>query len=164
MTEDREHYYVKMRDGTSLPVFAYKSPYKTNATLILIHGITAEQHALQQLAKKLQPNVNVFIPVLRGYGEHEGRGDINYFGQYDHDLIDVAKSVNDQGYNRIFWAGHSMGCANLLRVLDKNLVTSEGFLFLSPFFHPSLKLYKYQGKQEKKQEDLYKLNLFKIIS
>ncbi|WP_160846591.1 alpha/beta hydrolase [Pontibacillus yanchengensis] len=164
MTENRDFFYVKMRDGKSLPVFAYKSPHKTNATVILIHGITAEQNALQQLAQRLQPNVNVFIPILRGYGDQDGRGDISYFGQYDHDLIDVAKSVNNQGYDRIFWAGHSMGCANLLRLLENNLVKSEGFLFLSPFFHPSLKLYKYQGRQETKQEDLYKLKLFKIIS
>ncbi|MFD1018395.1 alpha/beta hydrolase [Thalassobacillus hwangdonensis] len=123
--------------------------------IIMIHGITAELHHHEQFGANIASGWDVLFPVLRGYDKaSSGRGDIDHMGQFDEDILDFIHFLRKKGYQKIVLAGHSMGCGNILRLIGKpNLV--DGYLFISPFFHPALPVYKRDStKQDKPETDV----------
>ncbi|WP_345238998.1 alpha/beta hydrolase [Pontibacillus salipaludis] len=156
----------KARDEADLQYYFYSEGNEKNKpTIIFIHGITAELHHIRQFASKAKKEVNVIIPILRGYHPTLIRGDLQYKGQYDDDLEDLCLYLQSIDLQNVYWCGHSMGCGNLLRVLKKETVSklSEGFIFLSPFFHPTLPVYNFQNSSNKDLNDIYELKLLKSI-
>ncbi|RWZ60900.1 alpha/beta hydrolase [Halobacillus fulvus] len=142
----------RARDFSQLQFAHYqKEPQQTTA-LILLHGITAELEHHRKLAHALQIKADVFLPILRGYDQLNQRGDLDYIGQYDDDLFDFLHFVKRKGYERVILAGHSMGCANLLRIIDLNPEAADYYLFLSPFFHPALPVYREESTDQFKPE------------
>ncbi|MFC0523263.1 alpha/beta fold hydrolase [Pontibacillus salicampi] len=156
--------HVQMRDGFCVPIFLYRCPNPSASTLLLLHGITAEQRHLQKLATQLQTEMNVVVPILRGYEEGERRGDIAYNGQYDDDLLDLQDFLDKQLETKyLYWAGHSMGCANVLRMILNKTIDGDGVVFISPFFHPALPLYRIGRKTAGEENKLYRVNVLKLI-
>ncbi|MCA0968976.1 alpha/beta hydrolase [Halobacillus litoralis] len=125
---------------------------KQRTALIMIHGITAELEHHKKLSSALQMDADVFLPVLRGYDRLNKRGDLDYFGQYDDDLLDFIHYIQKQGYDTVILAGHSMGCANILRLIHHQPQAADYYLFLSPFFHPTLPVYRDDATDQFKPE------------
>jgi Serine aminopeptidase, S33 len=57
---------------------------------VLIHGTATESSVMNALAKTLNAaGTTVYAPDLRGHGASGNRGDIDYIGQLDDDLVDL---------------------------------------------------------------------------
>ncbi|WP_241657120.1 alpha/beta hydrolase [Halobacillus salinus] len=150
----QEHWLTyRGRDFAKLQ-YAYfeHSKGKQKTAFIMIHGITAELEHHKEMVDALQVNADLFLPILRGYDRLNKRGDLDYFAQYDDDLLDFIHYVEKLGYDRIVLAGHSMGCANILRLLKNNPEVVDRILFISPFFHPTLPVYRDDATEQFKPE------------
>lgn len=133
----------RTRDFSKLQYGFFQTKENRQSTaFIIIHGITAEIDHHRKFADALQVDGDVFLPILRGYDRLNSRGDIEYMGQYDHDILDFIHCVQKQGYHSIVLVGHSMGCANILRLIDLNKNVADYYVFISPFFHPTLPVYQ----------------------
>ncbi|MYL38081.1 alpha/beta hydrolase [Halobacillus litoralis] len=130
------------RNFSTLSYMACQRSDQYDEAVIIIHGITAELSEQKKFASVCRRPANVFLPVLRGYDQMNSRGDVDYVGQYDHDLFDFIHYIKKQGYQRITLMGHSMGCANLLRLIKQNPDIGDAYVFTAPFFHPALPVYK----------------------
>lgn len=75
-------------------------------TVVAVHGITANAHALHRLAMHLDPSLCVIAPDLRGRGG--SRTLQGPFGIAQH-ADDVAHVVTELGIVSTMWIGHSMG-------------------------------------------------------
>ncbi|MGP4075243.1 alpha/beta hydrolase [Halobacillus sp. K22] len=130
------------RDFSHLHYVSFEEERPNNRAVILIHGITAELNHQKKFAESLNIEADVFLPILRGYDHLNPRGDLSYMEQFDDDLFDFIHFVKKKGYEQIVLVGHSMGCANLLRLIHRNPKTADHYLFVSPFFHPNLSVYR----------------------
>ncbi|MFG6148767.1 alpha/beta hydrolase [Halobacillus sp. B23F22_1] len=140
MKAEWKHYTA--RDFSSLPYVHFKNETLTNnRAFIMIHGVTAEVDHHEEMAVTYQAGGDTFLPILRGYDNHP-KGDLDYIGQYDDDLFDFIHFVRKQGFTEIILAGHSMGCANLLRLIHKNIHAADSYVFFAPYFHPRLPVYQ----------------------
>ncbi|WP_154655168.1 alpha/beta hydrolase [Pontibacillus halophilus] len=157
----REQYTA--HDKRSLPYRWYKKHQhkQTDSVWVVVHGITAEMRALHDFGMHLKEVGDVVVPTLRGYDLGHPRGDIPMVGTYDRDLEALLNQLRQKGYSRVYWVGHSMGCANLLRLLSYNRDFGDGYVFLSPFFHPSLQVYR--RPEGNGQEEGYELKMKKIF-
>jgi pimeloyl-ACP methyl ester carboxylesterase len=124
------------RDGEHLDYRYYPSKAKT--LVILLHGSAWHSRYFYNLAKNLSSqDVAQFItPDLRGHGEHpKKRGDIDYIGQYDDDLVDLINFVKKTyAPQKIVLGGHSSGGGLALRFaggVHQELV--DGVVLLAPF-------------------------------
>ncbi|WP_164908436.1 alpha/beta fold hydrolase [Halobacillus litoralis] len=117
--------------------FTHRS--SADEAIIIVHGITAELDHQREFASSCTRNADVFLPILRGYVQN--RGDIGYIGQFDDDLFDFIHFIEAKGYEKITLIGHSMGCANILRLIRKNPLLADEYIFVAPFFHPRLPVY-----------------------
>lgn len=143
------------RDFSHLQYALHENSTRPDTAIILVHGITSELTHQEKFAESLQFEADVYLPILRGYDERNERGDLSYVGQYDDDLFDFIHYIKKKGYQKIILVGHSMGCANILRLLDKSKNLADHYYFLSPFFHPSLPVYKEDANnQYKPQTDI----------
>ncbi|MCD5322901.1 MULTISPECIES: alpha/beta hydrolase [Pontibacillus] len=156
-------YTFKARDQTYLQYYFYGENSKEKPTIVFIHGITAELHHIQQFALKIKTEVNVIIPLLRGYDPTLKRGDLYYIGQYDDDLEDLEIYLREGGIHNLYWVGHSMGCGNLYRYLEKGCSKGTGIIFLSPFFHPSLPVYRFNQQSDQEEDQLFEVKFYKSI-
>ncbi|MBH0229493.1 alpha/beta fold hydrolase [Halobacillus yeomjeoni] len=130
------------RDFTTLQFALHQnSMNEVDTAVILIHGITAELPHQEKFADALQMEADVYLPILRGYDQLNERGDLQYVGQYDDDLFDFVHFIKKKGYKKLLLTGHSMGAANILRLMKKNPDIADHYFFLSPFFHPNLPVY-----------------------
>jgi non-heme chloroperoxidase len=120
-------------------VFHESGKRQAKYAIILIHGITAELSHHKKFAQALKVEADVFLPILRGYDQLNKRGDLTYIGHYDNDLFDFIHHIKKMGYKKMILAGHSMGCANILRLLNQNRNIADQFVsFLLFFIHPFL--------------------------
>lgn len=124
------------RDGMQLGYRFY--PSNSDKLVILIHGSTGDSRYLMKLAKALSEGsvAKVITPDLRGHGlDAQKRGDVDYIGQYEDDIIDLIQFVREQyALQELFLGGHSAGAGLALRFAEsghQDLV--DGFVFLSPF-------------------------------
>ncbi|MYL48547.1 alpha/beta fold hydrolase [Halobacillus litoralis] len=137
------------RDFTRLQYAVLKkSASSAKEAIIIIHGITAEFHHHEAFADECLRESDIYFPVLRGYDQSPKRGDIDYIGQYDDDLFDFIHFIEKKGYEKVTLAGHSMGCANLLRLIQKNKSAASEYLFIAPFFHPTLPVYREEATEK----------------
>ncbi|WP_226579138.1 alpha/beta hydrolase [Halobacillus litoralis] len=148
METNWSHYTT--RDTTSLSYLPYIKNESNKEAIIVIHGITAEIKHHKKFVKACERKADIFVPILRGYAQSSRRGDIEYIGQYDHDLLDFIHYIKQKGYETISLLGHSMGCANMLRLIQQNPSIVDEYIFVAPFFHPTLPVYHEHANEQTK--------------
>jgi non-heme chloroperoxidase len=80
------------RDGTSLQYYAYLA--EPDKVAVLVHGSAFPGTSMQTLADSLRAaGVTVYVPDIRGHGGSGRRGDIDYIGQIDDDLVDFVAQL-----------------------------------------------------------------------
>ncbi|MDR3493199.1 MAG: alpha/beta fold hydrolase, partial [Ancalomicrobiaceae bacterium] len=104
--------------------------------VVLVHGSSGHSVVMHPLARALaQAGITVYAVDLRGHGETPPLGDIDYAGQLDDDIAELADFAAGQhpGERRLL-IGHSLGGGFALRIatgLGGNRFA--GFIALSPF-------------------------------
>jgi alpha-beta hydrolase superfamily lysophospholipase len=106
--------------------------------LVLLHGSGTEGRYLIPLAKKLSftAEVSVVIPDLRGHGRSalSNMGDIDYLGQYEHDLEDFNSHLRSEyPDSRIILGGHSSGGGLAVKYGGGEHIPFDGYLLLAPY-------------------------------
>ncbi|MFD0673766.1 alpha/beta hydrolase [Cohnella sp. GCM10027633] len=128
------------RDGRSLCYRHYRAD--SDKLVILLHGISEDGQYLHPLAEFIARKrlAQVVVPDLRGYGLHPiRRGDVEYVGQHDHDIEDLAKWLEQREprARKLILAGHSGGGGNVLRLAVRPISRQiSGYLLLAPAIHP----------------------------
>ena len=126
--------HFKARDGTSLAYRAY--PASPDKIAFLIHGSSGSSAAVHGLAKALQAaGITVYAPDMRGHGGSGRKGDIDYIGQLEADLIDLIAAVGPVSpeAKRVL-IGHSSGGGFVLRFAGgADGGRFDGYLLLAPY-------------------------------
>jgi alpha-beta hydrolase superfamily lysophospholipase len=88
------------RHGTPIAFRAYLTETASpgaGRVVIAIHGSSATSASLHPLAKALRAEgISVYVPDVRGHGKTGRHGDIDYAGQLDDDLADLAGGVRSR--------------------------------------------------------------------
>ena len=131
-----EEKWLTLRDESKLFYRVY--PSDANSTLIMIHGSGAESRYLRNMATSLAESgiSRVITPDLRGHGRTtKEKGDINYIGQYDHDIEDVVNYVRSTyPGSKIILGGHSSGGGLVLRYAGNTEVSKvDGYIMFAPY-------------------------------
>jgi hypothetical protein len=75
------------RDGASLQYYAY--PAEPDKVAVLVNGSAFPGTSMHALAESLRAaGVTTYVPDIRGHGGSGRRGDIDYIGQIEDDLVD----------------------------------------------------------------------------
>lgn len=121
------------RDGTSLQYYAY--PAGPDKVAVLIHGSVFPGNSMHALAASLRAaGVTVYVPDIRGHGGSGRRGDIDYIGQIDDDLVDFVAQLGSakSGETRTL-VGFSAGAGFTVRFAGgPNGMLFDRYVFLSP--------------------------------
>jgi non-heme chloroperoxidase len=124
----------KARDGATLAYRTY--PAAPDKIAFLIHGSSGSSGAVHGLAKALQTaGITVYAPDMRGHGESGRKGDVDYIGQLEDDLIDLIAAIGPvpPSATRIL-IGHSSGGGFVLRFAGGTEGGRfDGYLLLSPY-------------------------------
>jgi pimeloyl-ACP methyl ester carboxylesterase len=133
------------RDGRQLAYRAY--PGGGEQVAVLIHGSATESSVMNALAKTLHAaGTTVYAPDLRGHGSSGGRGDIDYIGQLDDDLVDFVATIRPQHAKaRITLIGFSGGGAFTIRIaggphgdlFNRYIVIDPAIVYPSPLARPN---------------------------
>ncbi|HEY8267493.1 MAG TPA: alpha/beta hydrolase [Xanthobacteraceae bacterium] len=122
------------RDGTTLAYRAY--PAAPDRVAVLIHGSSGSSAAMHGFAKALQAaGITVYAPDVRGHGESGRKGDIDYIGQIEDDLVDLLAALGPSpaGAKKIL-VGHSSGGGFVLRFAGSQTGERfDGYLLLAPY-------------------------------
>ena len=122
------------RDGTALAYRAY--PASPDRIVIIIHGSSGSSAAVHGFAKALQAaGITVYAPDIRGHGQSGRKGDVEYIGQLEDDLIDLLAALGSApaAAKRIL-VGHSSGGGFVLRVAGGPTGDRfDGYLLLAPY-------------------------------
>lgn len=124
-----------MRDGKQL--FARRYSFKSNTTIVLLHGVLSSSYTMNRTAGLLRDaaGAEVISIDFRGHGQSDGNpGDVDYIDQYSDDVSDVISAVkkNKPG-GKIIIAAHSMGGGIALRyAMKKNAPNIDGYLLFAP--------------------------------
>jgi non-heme chloroperoxidase len=79
--------HFQARDGTSLKYYAY--PAQPDNVAVLVHGTAGPGTSMHAFADSLRAaGVTTYALDIRGHGGSGRRGDIDYIGQIDDDLVD----------------------------------------------------------------------------
>ncbi len=107
----------RARDGEALAYRFYDAP--SERILIFVHGSSYHGGGYHQLAAHVSAAgaAKVVLPNLRGhYFSGRRRGDVEYAGQYEDDIIDLIRELRKQGHaGPIVLGGHSSGGGFVLR-------------------------------------------------
>jgi non-heme chloroperoxidase len=132
------------RDGKQLPYRYYPTRISgsSNKILILIHGSGWHSRYFYPLAKYLssQNLAEVYTPDLRGHGyTPERRGDIDYIGQYEDDLVDFIAMIRKYHPKvTIIIGGHSSGGGLVQRFAgSKYGKLADAYILLAPYLQYS---------------------------
>jgi pimeloyl-ACP methyl ester carboxylesterase len=121
------------RDGASLQYYAY--PAGPDKVAVLIHGSAFPGNSMHALATSLRAaGVTVYVPDIRGHGGSGRRGDIDYIGQIDDDLVDFVAQLGPakSGETRTL-VGFSAGAGFTVRFAGGPHGTLfDRYVFLSP--------------------------------
>src|SRR5882757_9343268 len=80
------------RDGASLQYYAY--PAEPDKVVVLVHGTAGPGTSMHPLAASLRAaGVTAYVLDVRGHGGSGRRGDIDYIGQLDDDLVDFVREL-----------------------------------------------------------------------
>jgi alpha-beta hydrolase superfamily lysophospholipase len=140
----------RVRDGVSLHAqgLATTGAAAPRVVVVLVHGLLGSGYLLNRCSGLLQEalgasSTEVWAIDLRGHGASGGApGDVDYIGQYEDDVLDVAASLHAaHPAARIVLAGHSMGGGIVLRALerlaehgrDRARTPVDGALLLAPY-------------------------------
>lgn len=126
--------HVPARDGVALG-YAHYPAAQPRASLLLIHGSSANLRSLHVLAQHLQgAGYSVYSLDMRGHGETGERGQIDYLGQLEDDIDDFLAGVNPPGPHLL--GGFSAGGGFALRyATSARRAHFDGYLLLAPFVH-----------------------------
>jgi non-heme chloroperoxidase len=107
----------RARDGDALAYRIYDSP--SEKILIFIHGSSYHGGGYHELATYVSAAgaAKVVLPNMRGhYFSGRRRGDVEYIGQYEDDIVDLIRELRRQGHKGpIILGGHSSGAGFVLR-------------------------------------------------
>ena len=121
------------RDGTSLQYYAY--PAEPDKVAVLVHGSAFPGTSMHTLAQSLRAaGVTVYVPDVRGHGGSGRRGDIDYIGQLDDDLVDFVAQLGPakSGETRTL-VGFSAGAGFSIRFAGgPHGMLFDRYAFLSP--------------------------------
>ena len=123
------------RDGASLQYYAY--PAEPDKVAVLVHGTAGPGTSMHPLAASLRAaGVTTYVLDIRGHGGSGRRGDIDYIGQLDDDLVDFVRALGpaQAGATRTL-VGFSGGAGFTVRFaggLDGLLF--DRYVFLAPIF------------------------------
>jgi non-heme chloroperoxidase len=121
------------RDGTNLQYYAY--PAEPDKVAVLIHGSAFPGTSMHALAESLRAaGVTVYVPDIRGHGGSGRRGDIDYIGQIDDDLVDFVAQLGParSGETRTL-VGFSAGAGFTVRFAGgPHGLLFDRYVFLSP--------------------------------
>jgi non-heme chloroperoxidase len=110
-----QHY--RARDGDALAYRFYDST--SERILIFIHGSSYHGGGYNELAAYVSAvgAAKVVLPNMRGhYFSGRRRGDVEYIGQYEDDIVDLIGELRKQGHKGpIILGGHSSGGGFVLR-------------------------------------------------
>ncbi|MGD0846368.1 alpha/beta hydrolase [Bradyrhizobium sp.] len=120
-------------DGNSLQYYAY--PAGPDKVAVLIHGSAFPGTSMHALAESLRAaGVTVYVPDIRGHGGSGRRGDIDYIGQIDDDLVDFVAQLGPakSGETRTL-VGFSAGAGFSVRFAGgPHGMLFDRYVFLSP--------------------------------
>jgi non-heme chloroperoxidase len=123
----------RARDGANLQYYAY--PAEPDKVAVLIHGSAFPGTSMHGLAESLRAaGVTVYVPDIRGHGGSGRRGDIDYIGQIDDDLVDFVAQLGParSGETRTL-VGFSAGAGFTIRFAGgPHGLLFDRYLFLSP--------------------------------
>ena len=105
LMRDPELLDVEVDDGT-LRVARWAAGRPDAAVVMAVHGITASHVAWAPVAGRLQPDVTVLAPDLRGRGGSNRLGPPYGMAAHARDVLAAASAL---GVERMVLAGHSMG-------------------------------------------------------
>lgn len=130
----RQH---RARDGDALAYRIYDAP--SDRILIFVHGSSYHGGGYHELAAHLSAAgaAKVVLPNMRGhYFSGRRRGDIEYIGQYEDDILDLIGELRKQGHKGpIILGGHSSGGGFVLRFAGGQGPRQEaiaGYIALAP--------------------------------
>ncbi|HUB84240.1 MAG TPA: alpha/beta fold hydrolase [Rhizomicrobium sp.] len=133
------------RDGVPLAYRAY--PARGREVAILLHGSGTESSVMNAAAKVLHADgVAVYAPDLRGHGASGRRGDIDYIGQLDDDIADLALLARRQHPGaKLTLIGFSGGGALTIRIaggkygalFDRFILIDPAIVYPSPIARPN---------------------------
>ena len=107
----------RARDGDALAYRLYEAA--SERILIFIHGSSYHGGGYDELAKYVSAAgvAKVVLPNMRGhYFSGRRRGDVEYVGQYEDDIVDLIRELRKQGHKGpIILGGHSSGGGFVLR-------------------------------------------------
>ncbi len=102
----------------------------------MIHGSSGSSISVHGFAKALQAaGITVYTPDVRGHGQSGRKGDIEYIGQLEDDLVDLLAVLGPApaGAKRIL-VGHSSGGGFVLRFAGGPAGERfDGYLLLAPY-------------------------------
>jgi pimeloyl-ACP methyl ester carboxylesterase len=137
--------HYQARDGTQLAYRAY--PGGGEQVAVLIHGTATDSSVMNALAKTLNAaGTTVYAPDLRGHGASGKRGDIDYIGQLDDDLVDLIATIRPEHANAaLTLIGFSGGGAFTIRIaggphgdlFNRYIVISPAIVYPSPLARPN---------------------------
>ncbi len=124
------------RNGSEL--FYRNIEGRSGITLVLLHGSGSEGRYLLSMASSLNSkiNISVVIPDLRGHGRSQGKlsGDIQYMGQFEHDLEDLLSYLkSSKPDEQIIIGGHSSGGGLVVKYGGNTLKQFNGSILLAPY-------------------------------
>jgi pimeloyl-ACP methyl ester carboxylesterase len=133
------------RDGAQLAYRVY--PGNGEQVAVLIHGSGTEGSVMNALAKTLNAaGATVYAPDLRGHGGSGKRGDIDYIGQLDDDLVGLIATIRPEHANAaLTLVGFSGGGAFTIRIaggphgdlFKRYIVISPAIVYPSPLARPN---------------------------
>jgi len=137
------HYVA--RDGAVLAYRAY--PANGGEVAILLHGSGTESSVMNAAAKTLHADgAAVYAPDLRGHGQSGRRGDIDYIGQLDDDIADLAALARRaHPHAKFTLIGFSGGGALTIRIaggkygalFDRYILIDPAIVYPSPIAKPN---------------------------
>ncbi len=121
------------RDGTNLQYYAY--PAEPDQVAVLVHGTAGPGTSMHALAESLRgAGVTTYVLDIRGHGGSGRRGDIDYIGQIDDDLVDFLSELGParSGETRTL-VGFSGGAGFAIRFAGGPAANMfDRYVFLSP--------------------------------
>lgn len=107
----------RARDGDALAYRFYDA--SSERILIFVHGSSYHGGGYDELAMYVSAAgaAKVVLPNMRGhYFSGRRRGDVEYIGQYEDDIVDLIRELRHQGHKGpIILGGHSSGGGFVLR-------------------------------------------------
>ena len=108
---------LSVRHGSPIAYRTY-GPADARDVVLALHGSTGSSAALHPLALTLSAAaMRVYVPDIRGHGATGRRGDLDYLGQAEDDVAQLAEMVAAEHPNaRRTLLGHSLGGGLALRM------------------------------------------------